>query len=108
MATNSPAPAAVDSWSPYKPDRDAPWNRQRVVHLHRRAAFAATWDEQERDLKDGPQQAVDRLVSPNQASLASSKSAREFETMSRMIGDAAMASGSPTRSKAWWIYRMLF
>ena len=33
------------------PDEKAPWNLRRVVHLHRRAGFAATWDELQRDLK---------------------------------------------------------
>jgi uncharacterized protein (DUF1800 family) len=28
--------------------------------------------------------------------------------MARTIGDAAVASGSPNRLKAWWLYRMLF
>ena len=30
------------TWAPYKPDGDAPWGLRRVVHLHRRAGFAAT------------------------------------------------------------------
>jgi uncharacterized protein (DUF1800 family) len=32
----------------------------------------------------------------------------QFESMARTIGDAAVASGSPNRLKAWWLYRMLF
>ena len=35
---------------------------RRVVHLHRRAGFAATWDEIERDLKDGPEASINRLL----------------------------------------------
>ena len=34
----------------------------RVVHLHRRAAFAGTWGELQRDLRDGPEKAVQRLL----------------------------------------------
>ena len=30
-----------DPWAPYSPDDKAPWNLRRVVHLHRRAGFAA-------------------------------------------------------------------
>jgi uncharacterized protein (DUF1800 family) len=97
---NTPA----EAWLPYKPSDVAPWNRQRVVHLHRRAGFAATWTEIERDLTDGPQAAVDRLIKPN----PDRERVESFEAMARTIGDAAAASNSPNRLKAWWLYRMLF
>src|SRR5262249_28128786 len=32
-------------WAPYVPDEQTPWDLRRVVHLHRRAGFAATWKE---------------------------------------------------------------
>jgi len=32
-------------WATYQAGDQAPWNLRRVVHLHRRAGFAATWDE---------------------------------------------------------------
>ena len=49
-------------WAAYKPSDEAPWDLRRVVHLHRRAAFAGTWAELQRDLKDGPERAIDRLL----------------------------------------------
>jgi uncharacterized protein (DUF1800 family) len=51
-------------WPPYAPSPQAPWNRRRVVHLHRRASWGATWREIERDLAEGPAAALDRLLSP--------------------------------------------
>ena len=50
-----------DPSAPYVASDEAPWNLRRVVHLHRRAGFAATWDEIQRDLKDGPQAGLDRV-----------------------------------------------
>jgi hypothetical protein len=44
----------VNAWGVYKPSGEAPWDLHRVVHLHRRAGFAAARDEIERDLEDGP------------------------------------------------------
>ena len=38
-------------WDVYKPGDAMPWDLRRVVHLHRRAGFAATWDELQRDLQ---------------------------------------------------------
>src|SRR5690349_13795282 len=89
-------------WSPYVPTAKAPWNLRRVVHLHRRAGFAATWAELQRDLKDGPSASIDRLLA--------GKSRRDgvpvdfasvADTLARHVGDT-------DRLKAWWFYRMLF
>ena len=92
-------------WRPYEPDEQAPWNLRRAVHLHRRAGFAGTWEDLQRDLKQGPQEAVDRLLAGNSPA---SKTAEEFEATSRLLADAAVASGNIQRLKAWWLYRMLF
>jgi uncharacterized protein (DUF1800 family) len=94
----------TDLWARYAPDTKAPWDLRRVVHLHRRAGFAATWDELQRDLKDGPSAAVDRLL----AGKASAHSPAEFETTSNLLADSAVAAGEIGRLKAWWFFRMLF
>jgi uncharacterized protein (DUF1800 family) len=95
-------------WMAYEPDDDAPWNHMRVVHLHRRAGFAATWAEIERDLTDGPQQAVGRVLAGTSRQKPPGSAPTDFESMARTIGDAAVASGNTNRLKAWWLYRMLF
>jgi hypothetical protein len=91
-------------WAPYEPTADAPWNLQRVVHLHRRAGLAASWSQLQRDLQEGPRAAVDRLLS---GKVSKGLSKDEFEGMARTIGDSATSSDSPSRLKAWWLYRML-
>ena len=45
---------STSPWSPYRPSAAAPWNLERAWTLRRRAGFAATWAELERDLADGP------------------------------------------------------
>src|SRR6185312_16970360 len=50
------------AWAPFAPDRSRPWDREAVAHLHRRAGFAAPWAVLERDVKDGPEASVDRLL----------------------------------------------
>ena len=52
-----------DPWARYVPGALAPWNLERVVRLHRRAGFAATWDEIRRDLADGSEPSIGRLLS---------------------------------------------
>src|SRR5438552_618906 len=95
--------ASASTWAPYTPDRKMPWNLRRVVHLHRRAGMAATWAELERDLKDGPDASLNRIL----AGQATSAPA-EFAATSDLLADAAVASGDIGRLKAWWFYRMLF
>ncbi len=92
-------------WAPYAPDDKMPWNLQRVVHLHRRAGFAANWSEIQRDLKDGPQASIDRLLN---AKARGSAVPADFERVAALLADAAVSAGDPARLKAWWVYRMLF
>src|SRR5207237_5019982 len=92
-------------WAPYAPDDKAPWDLRRVVHLHRRAGFAATWQEIQRDLKEGPKASLDRVL----AGKARSQGVPEnFEATARLLADAATGSRDPARLKAWRVYRMLF
>ena len=103
MSTLQPTSATSSAWAAYEPSDAAPWNLGRVVHLHRRAGFAAPWAALQKDLADGPQVAVERLLRGQSASAV----AMDFETLARSIGDAASASGNAERLKAWWLYRML-
>ena len=92
-------------WAPYSATASAPWDLRRVVHLHRRAGFGATWLELERDLADGPEVAIDRILTGR--SRASGVPA-DFDHISSLIADAAVQSGDLHRLQAWWVYRLLF
>src|SRR5262245_17021880 len=91
-------------WAPYSPDDKAPWDLTRVVHLHRRAGFAASWDELQRDLEDGPEKSVTRLVKP----AAGPHTPADFAATADLLADSAVAAGEIGRLKAWWFYRMVF
>ena len=75
---------------------------RRVVHLHRRAGFAATWKEIKRDLQDGPAIAVDRLLAGKSRNQGVPDA---FEATAAMLADSVR---DVERLKAWWIYRRLF
>jgi hypothetical protein len=91
-------------WTDYEANDNAQWTLGRVVHLHRRAGFAATWGELQRDLKDGPKASVERLLKGT----ATTHSPAEFASTADLLADAAVASGDIGRLKAWWMYRLLF
>jgi len=95
---------SLPAWAPYAPDDSLPWNLKRAVHLHRRAGFAAPWEQLQQDLAEGPEAAIGRLLEGTLPTPAG----EQFELLSRTIADAAMASGNANRLKAWWMYRMLF
>ena len=97
--------AASAPWSAYEPSRDAPWNLRRVVHLHRRAGFAATWGEIQRDLTDGPRASIERVLAGKARADGVPK---DFERTAALLADRTIAADEPNRLKAWWVYRMLF
>jgi uncharacterized protein (DUF1800 family) len=105
--TPSPTPPAeaTGPWAPYVPSDQAPWDLCRVVHLHRRTGFAATWAEVQRDLKDGPQAAIDRVLA---GKAATAGVPGDFTKTADLLGESAATSNDPARLKAWWVYRMLF
>jgi hypothetical protein len=96
---------AADPWAPYVVDEKTPWDLRRVVHLHRRAGFAATWTEIQRDLKDGPKASIDRLLA---SQAYRDPMPTDFARAADVLGGAAGDSGDPMRLRAWWVYRMLF
>ena len=96
-----------DPWAAYVPDDSAPWDLARVGHLHRRAGFAASWDELRRDLRDGPEASVGRLLE-GKARGRGEGVPEGFEATAALLADSAVASNDPARLKAWWVYRIVF
>jgi uncharacterized protein (DUF1800 family) len=92
-------------WTPYLPHAAAPWDLGRVVRLRRRAGFAATWDEIRRDLDDGPEASVGRLLS---GTARIRGVPQDFEETAAALAESAVSAGDAGRLKAWWVYRMLF
>ena len=82
-------PRSGDPWAPYVPDEAMPWDLRRVVHLHRRAGFAATWDELQRDLKDGPEASINRLLEGKSRSCGVPA---DFAAFADRLADRALAA----------------
>jgi uncharacterized protein (DUF1800 family) len=88
-------------WAPFQPSTGDPWDLRKVAHLHRRAAFGATWAELQRDLKAGPAVSVDRLLQPRPLS------AEETQILDS-LRQGVLDSRDSERLKAWWLYRLLY
>lgn len=91
----SPPPLA-----PFEPTPANPWDRRKVAHLYRRAAYGATWSELEEGLKLGPQACIDRIISGQGRAAIREE---DFAAIAR----TAIAAGSDRNLQGWWLYRML-
>lgn len=96
---------STSAWIPYRPTAAAPWNWERAWMLRRRAGFAATSAELDRDVADGPERAVDRVLA---GACRRDGVPANFAATADLIGDAAVAADDPRRLQAWWLYRVLF
>jgi uncharacterized protein (DUF1800 family) len=97
------AETAEGPWAPYRSDETTPWNLKRVVHLHRRAGLGASWPELERDLRDGPEASISRVLEGRGRTHVPS----EYERTANALAESAANSGDPVRLKASWVFRML-
>lgn len=88
-------------WVPFEPTASDPWDLAKVAHLHRRAAFGATWGELQRDLKDGPTASVDRLLKPRPMT-------GDAQQILDSLRQGVLDSNDADRLKAWWLYRVLY
>ncbi len=94
----------TNHWLSYAPDATAPWNLQRTVHLHRRAGFAGTWTELQRNLRDVPNAAIDRLLTGR----ALLHAPAEFADTAELLAETAVAAGDINRLRAAWFYLIVF
>ena len=97
--------ATQTAWTQWKPTATNPWTIRHVVHLHRRASFGATWSEIQRDLRDGHTKSITRILDGTSRHEGVPD---DFDSMARVIGDAAVSSNNANRLKAWWVYRMIY
>src|SRR5262249_2485723 len=94
-------PTTPNPWAPFEPSSADPWDLRKVGHLHRRAGFGATWSELQRDLEDGPDRSVDRLLQPPEAPTAETQ-------VIEALHQGVLATRDLERLKAFWLFRILF
>src|SRR5262249_28058452 len=81
------------------------WNLERAWTLRRRAGFAATWAELERDVAGGPGPAVDRVMA---GECRAEGIPPDFERTADLLGDAAAGASDARPLQALWLYPALF
>ena len=95
------------AWQPYRPGPVAPWDAARVAHLHRRAGFAATWGQLERDLTEGFEPSLRRILD-GETQGPSGQPASEFADTIAAMEESAQRRPSMERVQMLWLYRLIF
>jgi hypothetical protein len=95
------------AWKPYQPGPESPWNAARVAHLHRRAGFGATWGQLERDLAEGFERSIRRVLDGESVG-PGGQLASDFAEIVTSMEDSARRRPSIERAQLLWLYRLLF
>jgi uncharacterized protein (DUF1800 family) len=93
--------ADLAAWEPFQPTATDPWDVKKVAHLHRRAGFGATWAELHRDLEDGPDAALSRLLD------SPAETAEMQEILAGLRDGVRDAPDRSDRLQAYWMYRLI-
>jgi uncharacterized protein (DUF1800 family) len=95
------------AWARFEPTARDAWDLPRVAHLHRRAGFAAPWDILQRDLQDGPERSIERLLD-GEPTTSNGRSAAESDALFDGMAAQLAPAASLTRLQGIWLYRMIF
>jgi uncharacterized protein (DUF1800 family) len=97
-----------EAWLVYQPSAQDPWDLGKVLRMHRRAGFGATWAEAQRDLTDGYEAAIVRVIG-GAPSGPDGRSAAMIDAFSDAMFESYRTNAAgldPIRSA--WFYRMIF
>ncbi|HEY2839604.1 MAG TPA: DUF1800 family protein [Pirellulales bacterium] len=98
----------AEAWLAWSPSEAEPWNLTRVLSLHRRAGFSATWAEAQRDLAEGHEAALSRILS-GAATGPDGRKAVAIDAFCDAMFESYRANGNaldPIRQA--WFYRLIF
>jgi uncharacterized protein (DUF1800 family) len=100
-------PEPAEAWEPFRPVKDGPWDSRAVAHLHRRAGFGATWEQVRRDVAEGLDASIQRVLE-GEATGPDGRPAREFEELTSVMEEGAKQQPCIERVQLWWLFRLLF
>jgi uncharacterized protein (DUF1800 family) len=95
------------AWQPFEPGRDGTWNAARVAHLHRRAGFGATLGQLRRDLADGYEATLRRVLNGDERG-PDGRSPAEFAEVVEAMEDSARRRPSVDRVRMLWLFQAIY
>ncbi len=100
-------PDPAEAWEPFRPNHDGPWDSRAVAHLHRRAGFGPTWQQVRRDVAEGFDAAIKRVLEGETAG-PDGRQAHQFDELASLMEDSARQQPCIERVQLWWLFRLLF
>jgi uncharacterized protein (DUF1800 family) len=97
----------LKAWEPFRPTPQAPWDAARVAHLHRRAGFGANWGQVVRDVKDGFEPSLGRVLE-GASHGPGGQPASDFADTVAAMEESAHRRPSMERVSMLWLYRLIF
>ena len=94
------------AWEPYRPTPEAPWDAARVAHMHRRAGFGATWAQVRRDVAEGFEPSLRRLLD-GEDRCPDGRSTADFDETVGAMRDSFLRNPSMGRVSLLWLFRMI-
>jgi uncharacterized protein (DUF1800 family) len=95
------------AWLAYEPSPRDPWDLAKVLRMHRRAGFGATWAEAQRDVTDGYEAAVGRLLNGAPQG-PDGRPAAAIDAFSGAMFDSYRSTNSLDQIRVVAFYRMVF
>ena len=98
----------AEAWLAYEPSPADPWDLAKVLRLHRRAGFGATWAEAQRDLADGYQASIAR-VSNGAPNGPDGRPAAAIDAFTEAMYESYRSTSNGLEAaRTVWFYRMVF
>lgn len=94
------------AWEPYQPTTENPWDRRRVVQMHRRAGLGATAALVARDQSAGHATAIDRVL-VGEDSLADGRPKEAIDRTLEAMLSSFRQHPSTDRLVSWWLFRAM-
>ena len=95
------------AWSPWRPTDSDPWDEGKAAHLHRRAGLGATWSQVRRDVAEGFEPSVRRVLD-GESHGPDGRPAAEFAEIVQAMVASARREPNIERVQYLWLFRLIF
>ncbi len=94
-------------WLPWRPAGSDRWDEGKAAHLHRRAGFGATWGQVIRDVSEGFERAVRRVIE-GETHGPDGRPAQELTEIADAMVASARRDPSIERVQYLWLFRLIY
>lgn len=99
---------STEAWLEWRPTDNDPWDLAKVVRLHRRAGLGVNWDAVRRDLAEGHEAAIQRILHGSPTG-PDGRTSQAIDAFCDVMFESYVANGGHLDSiRHAWFYRLVF